>query len=277
MKNRISKWLIVLFAFIFVASTGLYFYQMQQSQTADEIYQEAEEIAKAPEKEQESETETEIPEEQEETETTEKGWHEVEVSDDEYMAELEKTDLAALREVNEDVIGWIEIPDTQLSYPLMKGLDNQYYLEHTWDKKKSSAGSVFMERLNNEDFSHYHTVLYGHRMADGTIFDSLKHYTTEEYFAQHPYFYIYDDNGAHRYEIFAAYEADVGSRTYQVGFADESSKESFLNYCKEKSVVDTGVVPTTEDRIVTLSTCTAFGSEESRWVVQGRLLGMIVE
>jgi len=284
MKKKISKYLIIILLLVCAGSTFMYFYHSGQSKQAAESYEEAAYIANVHEKEAEIIIEPEKEEIKEEIEIAEvredviePGWYETEITDDEYMKLLEETDLAALREINEDVLAWIVIPDTQLSYPLMRGKDNKYYLEHTWKGEISSAGSIFMERLNSEDFSNYHTVIYGHRMADGTMFGSLKHYTTEEHFKQHPYVYIYDDNGAHRYEIFAAYEAPVGSRTYQVGFTDDENKKEFLNYCAEKSVVDTGIMPAVEDKIITLSTCTAAGSEKSRWVVQARLCGNIVE
>ena len=272
MKNNLRKLIVAILAVVFIGSTGMYIYQNAQMKAAEESYQSAEEIADIPEEIPEEIIEVEEPEV-----VLEKGWYEVEITGDEYMSVLKETDIDALKEVNEDVLGWIVIPDTQLSYPLMAGRDNSYYLSHTWDHKPSSAGSVFVEKYNNTDLSDYHTIIYGHRMNNGSIFGSLGGYETAEHFEQNPYVYIYDANGVHRYDIFSAYEAAVGSRTYQVGFKDDESKQTFIDYCVESSVVDTGIVPTLEDKILTLSTCTAVGHEKKRWVVQARLQGMIVE
>ena len=192
--------------------------------------------------------------------------------DDAFAEELTSTDLEALREVNKDVLGWIVIPGTMLDYPLMKSIDNDFYLNHSWDGSKNSAGAIFIEQMSSEDLSDFHTLIYGHRQKDGTMFASLKYYNSKEYWNDNRYVYIYDDNGVHKYEVFSAYEASVKNYTYQVGFSGDESKQRFLDFCTGESVIDTGVVPTVEDNILTLSTCTATGSNSKRWVVQAKLV-----
>ena len=189
---------------------------------------------------------------------------------DPFAEELAQTDLAALRAVNPDVAGWIAIPDTPVSYPLMQGEDNEYYLNHTWDRKASSAGSIFLDRSAGATPDHFNTIVYGHRMINNSMFGSLKYYEDADYWKAHPYVYILDNAGVHRYEIFSVYEASVKSYTYQIGFADDTAKETFLQKCIGWSVVETGVTPTICDRILTLSTCTGKGYD-TRWVVQARL------
>lgn len=211
----------------------------------------------------ETEPEPEIPE----------VWTEAEVEDDPYMKELAEIDLRPFREGNQDVLGWITIPGTQVDYPLMEGEDNEFYLSHTWDKKASEAGSILLEYRSNPDFRDFNTLIYGHRMKNGTMFGSLKHYDTEEYYREHPYVYLVDDLGVHRYEIFAAYTAAVNTRTYYYGFTDEETMQLFLDYCMEMSVIDTGVIPTPDDKVLTLVTCTGNGYD-ARWVVQARLKGV---
>ena len=184
-----------------------------------------------------------------------------------------RKNLDALQEINADVLGWIEIPGTQLAYPIMDGDDNDYYLNHTWDKKSSDAGSIFLEQLNHSDMRDFNTFLYGHRMKNGSMFGSLKYYNTKEYYEEHPYVYILDEMGAHRYEIFAAYTAPVEGSTFLYGFHSEKGMQSFIEYCISKSEIDTGVIPTLDDKILTLVTCTGNGYE-ARWVVQARLKGV---
>ena len=257
--NMKGKIITILLALVFIGSAGMFAYSRLEAQRSLEAQKAAEEMAKAEAEKQKAEQE----------ETAEEGIF----AEDSHMAELKETDLAVLREVNPDVLGWIVIPDTQLEYPLMDGEDNQYYLEHTWDRKYNSAGSIFLEKTSSSDLSDYHTVIYGHRMNNGSMFGSLGKYTTLKHWEDHPYVYIVDDNGVHRYKIFAAYEANIGSRTYQVGFSGEESKEAFLEHCLTSSVIDTGVVPTTEEKILTLSTCTSVGHNNLRWVVQARFEG----
>ena len=275
-----KQWLKIILIIIMVGSLGMFFYQKNQSSQSADAYESAQEIAKVEETTVPETTEAPEPETQPTEPETEEVlfdvWQEVAVEDDPYMEELSETNLEALREVNEDVVGWIAIPDTKLSYPLMIGTEGDYYLKRTWEKVSSIAGSIFIENLCSDDLTDFNTVIYGHRMNDGSMFASLKYYNDQEHWAEHPYVYIYDDNGAHRYEIFAAYEATLQGSTYQIGFANEEYMQIFLDNCMGYSDIDTGVVPTIHDKIITLSTCTGRGYS-SRWVVQARLEGEIVQ
>ena len=86
-------------------------------------------------------------------------------------------DLEALRATNPDVLGWICIPDTVISYPLMKAKDNEQYLYHTWEGKYSKYGSIFLECRNSHDFSDFNTLVYGHNMLTQDMFGTLSDYT----------------------------------------------------------------------------------------------------
>ena len=260
-----------------LASLGIYIVQTNQAKQSQSIYENAQQIAQsettAASVQETGEAEIKpAPQETEAPETVYDIWRETEIMDDPYLEELKTTNLAALREINPDVNGWIMIPDTKLAYPLMIGTEDDYYLDHTWEKKSSIAGSVFIEKLSNDDLTDFNTVIYAHRMKDDSMFGSLKYYKNQEYWKEHPYVYIYNDSGAHRYEIFASYEATLQGSTYQIGFANDAYKQIFLENCKGYSVIDTGVTPEIDDRIITLSTCTGTGYN-SRWVVQARLDG----
>ena len=191
---------------------------------------------------------------------------------DPYADALAAMDFAALREVNPDILGWILIPNTRVSYPFLQGTDNDYYLRRTWRKGSSAVGAIFVEAGNSGDLTDFNTIIYGHNMNNGSMFGSLKKYKSQDYFRQHPYIYLTTDAGSARYEIFAAYEAATDSETYRLGFGSESAKQAFLDDCAGRSVIDTGVTPQVWDRIITLSTCTGRG-HETRWVVQARLPG----
>lgn len=189
---------------------------------------------------------------------------------DSHAAELAGTDLAALREVNSQVVGWIAIPETELSYPMVQAEDNDYYLNRTWKMERSSLGAIFLECQVRPDFSDFNTIIYGHRMRNGSMFGSLKHYDDISYWEEHPSIYIVDDSGVHRYDIFAAYEPDVTALTFGLGISRADTKQRFIQLALEASVIDTGVTPTTQDQILTLSTCTGRGYS-TRWVVQAVL------
>ncbi len=275
MKQSFRKLFKLVLLLIFIGSFAMFAYNQFQSMNAQNAYEQAESLASettAPTTVATTEATTEETTTEEETKPL--VWQEAPIEDeDPFIEELAEKNLDALREVNPDVLGWIEIPGTQLAYPIMDGDDNEYYLEHTWDKQASAAGSIFLEHLNNSDLRDFNTLIYGHRMINGSMFGSLKHYNKNDHYEKHPYVYILDDEGVHRYEIFSAYTAPVEGATFVYGFRNEAGMQLFIDYCISKSEIDTGVVPTMDDKILTLVTCTGRGYE-ARWVVQARLKGV---
>ena len=189
---------------------------------------------------------------------------------DEAAAFLTELDLETLRRSNPEVLGWICIPGTQLSYPYLQHGDNQYYLSHTWQGVKNAAGSVFLECKVSPDLSDFNTIIYGHNMKNGSIFGSLRQYRKQSHFEANPCFYIADDTVIRRYDIFAALEAEVVGPTYRLKVTRPEHRQQVLDYSMSRSVIQTGITPTADDRIVTLSTCTGNGYD-TRWVVQGVL------
>lgn len=182
-------------------------------------------------------------------------------------------DLNALRRYNSDVIGWISIPRTDLSYPVMQTVDNEYYLTHTWKNNRNKVGAIFMECTNAADYSDFHTLVYGHNMSDGSMFGSLKQYKTYRYWSYNPYVYTVSDSGTLTWKIFSVYEVSTESLTYRVDFAEggDEAKQEFLDFCISQSTIETGVTPTVSDRILTLSTCTG-QNHVKRFVVQAMLV-----
>jgi len=281
MKFTLRKVLIVLLALVFVGSGAMVIADQIQKWTAEKAYQEAAELANVPERpETESAVKTEVSEgasAPEQTEgTTEEPDGPEEKSEpvvyvDPYADALRNMDFAALREANPDVLGWIMIPDTRVSYPLVQGDDNDYYLKRTWRGSYSNVGAIFVEHHCSADLSDFNTIIYGHRMNNGSMFGSLENYRDAAYLAAHPYIYITDDTGCHTYQIFSVMETAVDSPVYAWEITEMTEKQAVLNWSVRNSEVDTGVMPVFRDRIVTLSTCTGRGYE-TRFVVQAVLL-----
>lgn len=196
----------------------------------------------------------------------------VAISDEEesdpHAAALADIDLAALQAINEDVLGWISIPNTELSYPILQATDNQYYLNHTWKKERNPGGSIFMESTNSPDFAQFNTILYGHRMNNDSMFGTLKYYNELDFWRDHPSVYIVNSTGVHRYDIFAAHEVGVRDIVYRLDLEESNLQEDFIAFCLEHSVLDTEIVPQAEDHVLMLSTCVDSSSHSStRWVV----------
>ena len=245
-------------------------YRQLQYREGEKVYQEAEELVQLPDLETiETVPVEEKPVEQQPAASESAAAEEpAPVYIDPYAQALADMDFVALREQNTDVLGWIVIPNTKVSYPLVQGEDNDYYLNHAWRKTRSVVGAIFMEQQSSADLTDFNTIIYGHRMNNRSMFGRLLDYKKQSYWQDHPRFYITDDSGTHTYEIFAAYEPAVGSTPYCIRFSNDTEKQTFINYGLEHSVIETGVVPEVTDRIVTLSTCTGNG-HATRWVVQG--------
>lgn len=184
---------------------------------------------------------------------------------------LKAIDLDALRTVNGDVAGWIMIPGTELSYPVMQGTDNQYYLSRNWRGEANTSGSVFLESTCSRDLTDFHTIVYAHRMRNDTMFGTLKYYSTLDFWRAHPSVYVAFGSGViYRYDIFAAHEVGTKGIVYRLDIEESRLQDELIRACLEDSVIDTGIVPTEVDRLLTLSTCTASGRVD-RWVVHAVL------
>ena len=269
-KPKIRKVLIALLGVVFLFSASMMLYQLFQYREADEIYEGAEELANAPDL-------SSLPDPSELTDILANtpqpdadGSASASAAEpyvDPYADALANMDFQALQEVNSDVKGWVLVPGTKISYPILKGRNNEHYLWYSWRDTKNSCGSIFMECTNRSDFTDFNTILYGHRMNNQSMFGILHSFRKQSYYEAHPCVYISTKSGTYRYDIFAAYEVSVQGDTYRLGFPTTQSKQAFIDYCLSLSSIKTGIVPHTYDSILTMSTCTGHG-HATRWVVQ---------
>lgn len=280
MKPNFRKALAALLAVICALCLGRTALQLVQYRQGDETYAQAEELAGLPDL-------SDLPvvdftggsgsvSSSASTDGAGEAPEEVPVWQDPYAQALKDMDFSALRQQNPDVLGWILIPGTRVSYPVVQGTDNSYYLDHTWRGGKNSVGAIFMECRNSSDLSDFNTIIYGHRMNNRSMFGTLSQYKSRSYWQAHPYVYLTDDSGTHRYEIFAAGEVSVDSDVYRLGLRSSSGRQSFLDSCLSLSALNTGVTPHTYDKVLTLSTCTGNG-HATRWVVQAVCPGQAPE
>ena len=214
---------------------------------------------------------TEEPEDAPPEEPVEEAEPKDQMLDDETARMLRGINYTALKAINEDVMGWIIIPGTEVNYPLMQGDDNDFYLDHTWEKNYNSAGSVFLETRCASDLSDFNTIIYGHRMKNRSMFGCLKDYSDISYWEEHPYVYVGTTEMLYKYEIYAAFEPPVTQLPYRLFIKDDGLKQQFLDYSLSETVIDTGIVPTIDTRVLTMSTCTGHGYA-TRWVVQAALV-----
>lgn len=200
------------------------------------------------------------------TQTIEEYTKETEVKETEQeetvKAEL-PVDFTGLQELNPDIYAWLTIPETNIDYPILQysGEDQGFYLTHDINGEKKQAGSIYTENYNQKDFTDPNTILYGHNMKNGSMFHNVRYFADPEYFAEHSELYIYLPDRILKYRMVSCYETDD---RHLLGSYDFSDEEVYAEYLEEimnprsmSAVVDETVELTTEDRLVTLSTCVA--------------------
>lgn len=179
-----------------------------------------------------------------------------------------QVDFDALRELNKDVVGWIHFEEPAIiNYPVVQGKDNSEYLHKTFKGYENTVGSIFVNTYNNSDFNDQNTLIYGHYMYNGTMFNELEKYAKKEFWEQYPYFYIYTPDGREiQYHIYSAGVVKDTSESYTYQFSDEAAFAEFVEITKGISNYDTGVTVGNDAQIVTLSTCTK-ENNDNRFVV----------
>ena len=182
-----------------------------------------------------------------------------------------EVDWESLTAINQDIIAWIPIEGTEISYPAMKGTDNDDYLHHTFERNSNSAGSIFIEYTNSSDFQDCNTIIYGHNMRNGSMFGTLRKYFQSQDSLPGRYIWICTPDKNYRYEIFSSHVVDAAGEVYTLFSAPDQQFQQYLDSMKTQSLVDFGVDVTKEDKIITLSTCT--GNDATRFVVQARREG----
>ena len=184
---------------------------------------------------------------------------------------LINVDFEKLLKTNNETVGWINVNNTNINYPFVQGINNTYYLNHSFDKSYNSAGWVFMDYRNNKEMNSKNTILYAHGRIDKTMFGSL-------YKTQYPAWYQNKSNHVIRistpsvnmsYQIFSVYKIEEESYYIQTDFTSDDVYLEFLNTIKERSKYDFNVELSVSDKIITLSTC---ANDKERYVVHAKLI-----
>ena len=179
-----------------------------------------------------------------------------------------EVDFEALKAVNEDIVGWIYLEGTEINYPVVRGDDNAYYLNRLYDGKPNGSGSIFMDYRNEPNFVDKNNILYGHSMNNGTMFTAIKRFKHQEYYDEHPYALLMTPEKNYKVEFFTGYVANVEQDAWNYYFDTDEEFQQWLDSNKSKSNFASDIVPTVDDEILTLSTCT-YEFENARYVLVG--------
>lgn len=172
-------------------------------------------------------------------------------------------DFESLWEINPEIYAWIQIPDTNIDYPVLQHMDEDqsYYLTRDIYGNTTSEGSIYTEYYNSKSFMDPNTILYGHNMKNGSMFHNVRYFTKQDYFDEHQEAYIYLPDKILKYEIIACYEYDDRHLLASFDFWNEEVYAQYLdeimNPRSMSAIVRDGVALTTDDRLITLSTCVA--------------------
>lgn len=180
-------------------------------------------------------------------------------------------DISKLKSKNSDTVGWINVNNTNINYPFVHYKDNDFYLNHSYDKSYNEAGWVFMDYRNNINLDNKNTILYAHSRLDKTMFGSLSKTLHSSWFTNR-------DNHIIRlsmekentmWQIFSVYKIPEESYYITTKFNSDTDYTKFLDTIKNRSIYDFKTKVTAEDKILTLSTCY---SDTERTVVHAKLI-----
>lgn len=186
-------------------------------------------------------------------------------------------DFKELKKINSDIVGWIVIEGTQVNYPIVQGKNNSYYLNHAYDKKYSSLGSIFMDYASTSNFTDENTFIYGHHTQNGSMFGEIKKYMDVNFYNEHPSFYLYTPEGNYRVDIISVYVADALSDSYNQVFTTKEEFKKYLDNVIEKSIYSTNVTIDYEiDRIITLYSCSHEYNRKKydRYFIHGKVIDL---
>ncbi|MBQ6391943.1 MAG: class B sortase [Eubacterium sp.] len=178
-----------------------------------------------------------------------------------------RIDWEKLQKTNPDIVAWIVVPGTKIDYPVLRCDKWNEYLYKDYEGEFSKPGSIFIQPETEEDFSDFHTILFGHNMRNKSMFGSLHSYEKESFWRKHRKIYIYQPGKATRYRIFAAYDCRDGSETYRTEYKDEEARKEWISMVRKESYFSVKDAVRTGDHILTLSTCSNGGPRSSRYVV----------
>ena len=186
--------------------------------------------------------------------------------------DINNVDFPQLSSVNPDTVAFLKVDGTNINYPIVKSVDNDYYLTHSFDKSYNTKGWTYADYRNdfNNLDNNRNVIIYGHHLLNNTMFGTLGNISNSSNLDLK--IYLKTNNHMYVYQVFSSYQIEVEVTYLQTDFLNDNKYLEFLNLLKERSSKDYNISLNANDKIITLSTCSIDNTE--RIVVHGKLLSI---
>lgn len=188
-----------------------------------------------------------------------------------YDIQYEKV-FSTLQEINKDTIGWLTVNNTRIDYPVVQAKDNDYYLRRDYYQNKNRHGWIFMDYRNNPDELNENTIIYGHNLANQTMFGTLR-YALNSYWYKKSANQIITFNTPNenmKFQIFSIYTIPTTNDYLDITFPTTDAYQAYIDLVKGRSIYDFNIEVATDDKILTLSTCA--NGNDKRLVIHAKLI-----
>ena len=173
--------------------------------------------------------------------------------------------------MNPDIFGWLTVNDTPIDYPLVRGKDNNRYVNYSAEGKYSLSGAIFLDYRNSLSFDDFNSIIYGHHMEKKMMFGSLSDFSDKEYFDNHPYGNLYFNGTDHGLVFFALVLTDAYDGTmFSPALSGEEKRQGYIDRIMNNAVHTRDVPLTPEDQLIVLSTCTT-DITNGRYMLVGKI------
>lgn len=167
---------------------------------------------------------------------------------------FEKNPAYEYYQENPDYVGWLTIEDTAIDYPVVRGTDNDFYLDHNFYREDDLLGAIFMDYRNIGMGQDKHSVIYGHYSKHGQMFKDLDLYLDEEFLASHLEFTLSDAFSKRTYKIFSVHHSYADPALIDLVFEGDEFL-TFTDSLIEQSLFPLETSVSADDQILTLVTC----------------------
>lgn len=183
-------------------------------------------------------------------------------------------DINDINKNYKDAVAWLKVLGTSIDSPVFQSTDNEKYLRNDRENNKTRWGENFLDYtcdLSKIDDEMQHYIIYGHNTEVDTRFTPLLNYKNMDFFKEHQIIELATLNKIYKFQIFSVYKTDTSFYYIENDFKDEVEYGEFLQTIKDKSEYNTSVEVTSDDTILTLSTCD-YSTKDGRYVVHAKLM-----